>query len=108
MNPETKLQNEIMVKMSELGCIPMRRNVGLFYTQNMIPIHIGTEGEPDIEIICPNGKVLWYEIKTKKGVTRDKQDRFHNELRKLGHLVFVVRSAEQAVHIYNTYVGQTT
>ena len=52
MNPETKLQNEIMVKMSELGCIPMRRNVGLFYTQNMIPIHIGTEGEPDIEIIC--------------------------------------------------------
>ena len=48
------------------------------------------------------------EIKTKKGVTRDKQDRFHNELRKLGHLVFVVRSAEQAVHIYNTYVGQTT
>ncbi|MCR1959891.1 hypothetical protein CWE04_11275 [Thomasclavelia cocleata] len=62
MNPETKLQNEIMVKMSELGCIPMRRNVGLFYTQNMIPIHIGTEGEPDIEIICPNGKVLWYEI----------------------------------------------
>lgn len=108
MNPETILQNEIMVKMSELGCIPMRRHVGLFYTQNMIPIRIGTEGEPDLEFICPNGKVLFYEVKTKTGETRDKQDKFHEELRKLGHLVFVVRSVEQAVHIYNTYVGQTT
>lgn len=108
MNPETKLQNEIMVKMSELGCMPMRRNVGLFYTQNMIPIHIGVEGEPDLEIICPNGVTLFYEIKTKTGSTLVKQDKFHEELRKLGHLVFVVRSVEQAVHIYNTYVGQTT
>lgn len=108
MNPETKLQNEIMVKMSELGCLPMRRNVGLFYTHNLIPISIGTEGEPDLEIICPNGKVLWYEIKTKKGVTKEAQNKFHEQLRELGHLVFVVRSVDQAEHIYNTYVRQTT
>ena len=49
---------------------------------------------------------LWYEIKTKTGKTRNAQDKFHEELRKLGHLVFVVRSVEQAVQIYNTYVGK--
>lgn len=106
MNKEKRLQNEIMVKMSQLGCIPMRRNVGLFYTQNMIPIKIGIPGEPDLEIICPGGKTLWFELKTPIGRTRDDQIKFHNELCKLGHRVFVVRSVDQAIEIYNQEVNR--
>ena len=101
MNPETVIQNKIEVSMSRLGAIPYRMQVGNFYTNNMTPIKIGIVGTPDLMIICPNGMTLWYEIKTKTGKTRNAQ-----ELRKLGHLVFVVRSVEQAVQIYNTYVGK--
>lgn len=103
MNRETALQNEIMVKLSEFGCIPHRRQVGLFYTKNLIPIHIGTPGEPDLEFTCPNGKTLFLEIKTPKGITKQQQKKYHEHLRKLGHLVFVVRSVNDAVEIYNKY-----
>lgn len=106
MNPETILQKQIEVALSDLDAIPYRMQVGNFYTNNMTPIKIGIVGTPDLMIICPNGMTLWYEIKTKTGKTRNAQDKFHEELRKLGHLVFVVRSVEQAVQIYNTYVGK--
>lgn len=107
MNLETRIQNEIEVALSELGAMPYRMQVGRFYTKNMTPIPIGKLGTPDLLVICPYGKVLWYEIKTKTGATREAQDRFHEQLRKLGHLVFVVRTVEQAVQIYKTYVGKS-
>lgn len=103
MKDETILQNQIQVRFSELGCIPCRRNVGLFYTQNLVPIRIGTVGEPDLEIICPNGKVLFLEVKTLTGKAKIDQERYHKELRKLGHLVFMVRSVEEAENIYYKY-----
>lgn len=105
MNPETIIQNEVIVKMNELGCITMRRNVGLFYTKNMMPIKIGTPGEPDLEILCPGGITLFFEMKTLTGKAREDQKKFHKVLRELGHHVFTVRSVQQAVDIFNEHVG---
>ncbi len=105
MNPETLLQNKIRVALSQKGAIPYRMNVGQFYTQNFTPIKIGIEGTPDLLIICPNGKFLWYELKTATGKLRHDQEIFHEELRKLGHKVYVVRSVEEAVSIYEENIG---
>ena len=103
MNPETLLQNKIRVALSQKGAIPYRMNVGQFYTQNFTPIKIGIDGTPDLLIICPNGKVLWYELKTATGKLRHDQEIFHHQLSLLNHLVFTVRSVDEAIQIYDKY-----
>jgi len=104
MNLETSLQNEISVALSELGSIPYRMQVGLFYTRNAVPIHIGIPGTPDLLIIIPDGKVLWYEIKTEIGRLSKDQSNFADMLRSMNHKVFIIRSVSDAVNIYKQEV----
>jgi hypothetical protein len=105
-NPETTLQRKIMVAVSSMGAIPYRMQVGKFLPLNSdFPIKIGIDGTPDLLIICPNGEVLWFEIKTATGRLRKDQEQFHRVLRSLNHKVYVVRSPERAIEICKEEFG---
>jgi len=56
-------------------------------------------GCPDIEIILNDGKVLWIEVKSKKGVQSDSQKMFQKELEDRGHKYYIVRSLDDVVNI---------
>lgn len=95
-----------MVAVSNMGAIPYRMQVGKYLPLNgNFPIKIGIDGTPDLLIICPNGGVLWFEIKTATGRLRKDQEQFHRVLRSLNHKVYVVRSAEQAIEICKEEFG---
>ncbi len=51
-------------------------------------------GEPDLEILCPEGKTLRIECKTAKGKCTSEQLGFHQLAERLGHKVYVVRNLD--------------
>lgn len=62
-----------------------------------------TKGWPDI-LLCYGGrKMLWMEVKAPRGaLSRAQKDR-HAQLQALGHVVVVVRSADDALHAMWNY-----
>ena len=79
-------------------------------------------GTPDLAVCLPDRRVVWLEVKTsgeaqtklpgsgvrrrQPGRTSDDQDKLHAELRAAGHVVFVVRSIEEA--LVAVLAGETT
>lgn len=56
-----------------------------------------TPGAPDLQIILPEGKTLWVEMKRRKsGVVSPEQKKFHEALRRLGHEVILAKGAKDA------------
>ena len=96
-NKETIIQRKVMVIASEYGWIPYRMQVGTFYTTQWTPIKIGLPGTPDLMLIGKDGKVIWFELKTKTGRLRDTQKNFIPILEKMGHKVYVIRSESDAI-----------
>lgn len=99
MNKETTLSNKIMERFSQLGCIPIRQQSGLFYNRELQPVRIGINGLPDYLILINDRKCFWVEMKTPKGKLREDQERFHKFLHSIGHHVYVVRSVEEVDEI---------
>ena len=58
-----------------------------------------SRGWPDRLICLPNGKAIFIEFKTPKGKVTPLQNHMHEKLRKLGHVVWVSRSAAHAEQI---------
>jgi len=56
-------------------------------------------GSPDLIFALEKGKVLWLEMKTKKGRLSDTQIGIHHKLEQLGHVVETAHSIDQALHI---------
>jgi hypothetical protein len=52
-----------------------------------------TAGEPDLRIYLPGGRVLFVELKTKRGRLSDAQEWRQEQLRALGHRVETVYAA---------------
>ena len=53
-------------------------------------------GMPDRMILLPDARVIWVEVKTDSGHLEEIQKLRHQELKRLGHRVEVVWSAEDA------------
>jgi hypothetical protein len=53
-------------------------------------------GTPDVLIIA-NGAALWLELKSKRGTVSDAQLYCHNQLRRAGSPVYVVRTLGDAI-----------
>ena len=51
-------------------------------------------GIPDMQIILENGRVVWVEVKTEKGVLSAVQKLVMQDIEDLGHHYLVVRSLE--------------
>ncbi|MCI9094023.1 MAG: VRR-NUC domain-containing protein [Coprobacillus sp.] len=97
---ETILQKQVMCDLSLHGYNPLRMNVGLYYTKNLIPIHIGIVGTPDLLVLKNDGKCFWIEMKTQKGVLSSDQINFHNFLKGIGHHVYIVKNIKELENVY--------
>lgn len=99
---ETILQNEIRIELSKLGCIVLRHDVGTFLSPNgKYTIKIGTVGEPDLAVLCPNGKTVWMEVKIKPNKPTKEQLAFIKRATEMGHTAGVVYSVEEAITLCN-------
>ena len=97
---ETILQNKIRIELSKLGCIVLRHDVGIFLSpKTKQAVKIGTIGEPDLTVLCPNGKTVWLEVKIKPNKPTKEQLAFIKRVTEMGHTAAVVYSVEEAVKL---------
>ncbi len=54
-----------------------------------------TVGWPDFSIVCPNGKLLFVECKSKNGTLTKEQSAIRARAAELGHYIWVVYSMEE-------------
>lgn len=113
MNPETKIQRNIMLALAEAGCTVWRNETGCAYVGKvihkagqqvtlagaaMLPFGL-CKGSADIIGITPDGRFLAVEVKTKTGRTTDEQDNFISAVIKKGGVAGVARSPDDALEL---------
>ena len=102
-NPETKIQNRIMLAMSQKGYLIWRNQVGLFKTLDGRTVNIGIKGSSDLMAIKPTvitpemvGQTLAVfvavEVKTATGRQSEPQKKWQNAVEKLGVKYILARS----------------
>ena len=62
------------------------------------------EGHPDFCVYTPNGKAVFYEVKTATGKLTSRQEVYISELRQCNYEVGVVRSFEEFMTHLRTYL----
>jgi len=111
MNPETKIQNLILIKLSEAGCLVFRNETGAGWVGRMLHREAGQVtltnasmvkfglmvGSADIIGIAPCGRFLAVEVKTSKGRATKEQLRFIEAVNNAGGISGIARSVEDAL-----------
>jgi hypothetical protein len=100
LNPETKLQNQIIVALCQNGCVARNHTVGQFFTQYGGVVHIGKHGESDImghRIL--DGRALYIEVKLPGEHPREDQKKFLEAMAATGAIAGVAHSVEEALSI---------
>ena len=101
-NPETKIQNRIMMDMSKKGYLVWRNQVGLFKTIDGRTVNIGIKGSSDLMAIKPTvitpdmvGQTLAVfvavEVKTATGRQSEPQKKWQKAVEKLGVKYIIAR-----------------
>lgn len=104
-NPETKIQNKIMMAMSKKGYLCWRNQVGLFKTMDGRTVNIGVKGSSDLMAIKPTvitpdmvGQTLpvfvAVEVKTATGRQSEPQKKWQKAVEKLGVKYILARSED--------------
>ena len=97
MTPESALKNKVRIRLSELGYVVLRLNVGLFFTANGVPIQSGLPvGTSDLVAFEPGtGRAVFIETKIHpRKPTREQLD-FIKAMRDVGCKGGVVYSVEE-------------
>ena len=96
---EHDIQNDIRIKLSELGYCVFRINVGRFKTEDGRWFDTGLpKGFSDLMAV-KDGKVYFLEVKTDKGKASKEQLNFLAVMRdRYGCVTAIVRSVEDAVN----------
>lgn len=100
MNPETKLQNEIIAALCQNGCVARNHTVGQFFTKYGGVVNIGHHGEADIwghRIF--DGRAFYIEVKLPGEYPREDQKKFLEAMRRTGALSGCAHSIEEALKI---------
>ena len=102
-NPETVLQQKIMLALSEAGHVPLRNNTGAMQdmTGRLVRFGVGGKGGADLWVICKGGIVGAIEVKTPTGRVRPEQEAFLEMVRSNGGRAGVARSVDDALRIAN-------
>lgn len=101
-NPETKIQNRIMMDMSKKGYLVWRNQVGLFKTLDGRTVNIGIKGSSDLMAVKPTvittemvGQTLAVfvavEVKTATGRQSEPQKKWQKAVEKLGVKYIIAR-----------------
>lgn len=115
MKPETKIQNQILLALSEHGCVVWRNATSYCWTGRVIhkdgstvtldsshPINAGLcVGSSDIIGILPDGRFLAIEVKRpKKGSNAEaEQLRFIEAVNNAGGVAGIARSPQEALDL---------
>lgn len=85
-------------------CVPARHRDALFAIPNGAHVSEGYRyrllsegmiaGWPDLGLCIPDGKILWFELKTKTGYISPHQKMVHEMLHALGHKVIIIRDVQ--------------
>ena len=103
MNPETILQNQIIVALCQNGCVARNHTVGQFYTKYGTLINVGHHGEADIwGHRISDGRAIYIEVKLPGEKPREDQKKFLNAMVKTGAIAGVAHSVEEALNIVKT------
>jgi hypothetical protein len=102
MTPESRLKAQVELFLSEKGYIPLRLNVGLFYTKNGYPIRTGLpKGTSDLLAISPSGQAVFIETKVHPRKPTAEQLNFIEVMRKQGAIAGVVYSIDELKELLN-------
>lgn len=100
IDSEHKIQNEIILKLSENGCHIFRSNAGKIRTESGRTIMLFPKGFPDL---CgyrdSDGKFICIEVKNKTGRLRHDQEQFAVMIKNFPVLYGVARSTDDALKI---------
>ena len=110
--PESQIQNEIRLALSEYGIV-LRLNSGKFWQGervwskefnqyilvNLRAVQGCPEGTPDLLFLGEGNNVIFLECKTKKGAVREKQKRFIEIMHQYGIKAELTRSPKDALKI---------
>lgn len=100
INPETKLQNQIIVALCENGCVARNHTVGQFFTKYGGLVNIGHHGESDIMgHRISDGRAIYIEVKLPGEYPRDDQQKFLDSMRRTGAIAGCAHSVEEALHL---------
>lgn len=102
MNPETKIQNDIRLKLTESGYTCFRANVGMFYNKQGSPIRTGLpKGFPDLfGFHKDTNEIFFIEVKTPSGKENTNQLAFRKKVLEANNLIHgIARSADEALKI---------
>ena len=100
VNPETKLQNKIIVALCQNGCVARTHTVGQFFTKYGAIVNIGQNGEADIwGHRISDGKAFYIEVKLPGEEPRDDQQQFIDAMRAAGSISGCAHSIEEALEI---------
>ena len=103
INPETKLQNQIIVALCENGCVARNHTVGQFYTKYGAVVNVGHHGEADIfGHRISDGRALYIEVKLPGEEPREDQRKFLEAMRRTGAIAGCAHSIEEALKIATT------
>lgn len=113
MNKETRIQRQIMIKISELGHTVWRNETGNFWTgqvihkdnqtvtlarAQMIPCGL-CKGSSDLVGITKNGIFFAIEVKTPEGRASKEQVQFIEHVNKKGGIAGIARSPKDALDL---------
>ena len=100
INPETRLQNQIIAALCKNGCMAWNHTVGQFYTKYGAVVNIGHHGEADIRgHRISDGKAFYIEVKLPGEQPRDDQRKFIKAMTATGALAGCAHSVEEALQI---------
>lgn len=100
MNPETILQNRIIVALCKNGCVVRNHTVGQFYTKYGALINIGHHGESDLMgHRISDGRAIYLEVKLPGEHPREDQEKFLTAMCNTGAIAGCAHSVEEALDI---------
>ncbi len=100
MNPETALQNQIIVALCKHGCVARNHTVGQFFTKYGALVNIGHHGEADVwGHRISDGRAFYIEVKLPGEEPREDQKRFLEAMAKAGAIAGCAHSEKEALQI---------
>lgn len=99
MNPETALQNKIIVALCERGCYATNHTVGDFFTKYGGRVSVGIPGESDIWGHRPDGIAFYIEVKMPGETPRKNQLDFIEAMKNTGAIAGWATSIPEALNI---------
>ncbi|PNX49871.1 MAG: hypothetical protein BV457_00090 [Thermoplasmata archaeon M9B1D] len=102
-NEELNIQSSIIQYLRYKGIkvfsIPNGANFPNHYTRYLMSCSGLTSGVADLEVLLPNGKAIFLEVKTEKGRQSKTQKEFEEEVKKLGFDYYIVRSIDDVIKL---------